>query len=103
MSKSVTYGYGLTSGLGNGRHYTFTQSCDLIEVLSDGSNRAYVADKQTWTLQCSGFEPCSNLPTVGTVTTVACSAGGGTAIVTSVKRSADVGGIATYDVTFQGT
>lgn len=103
MAKGVLKGYGCVSPLGNGRHISYQETADLIEKISSGTQKAYVVDKIGWTLQVSGFLPIDAVPTVGTVTTVSCSFGGGACIVTSVSRSADVGGLAAYDVTFTGT
>lgn len=100
--KSVTKGYGCVSPVGNGRHFTFIETCDLMEVLGSGSQKSYVADKKGWTLDCSGFLPLDSVPAVGSTTTAVCSAGGGQCIVSKVSQSADVGGIATYDITFTG-
>lgn len=101
MSQTVIKGYGIVTDFGNGRHYSYTESCSTIEVLGDGTSKRFEPDLKEWTLQVSGFEP-SSVPAAGSVITAAANGFGGTGIVTSCVHAADVGGLATYDLTVKG-
>lgn len=103
MATSVIKGVNLDSPLGNGRNFSITSDCELIEVSSDSLWRKYIVKSKGWTLQVSGFVPSGGVPLAGQQFQFQTQFGSGSGFVVSSKQGADVGGLASYDLTVQGS